>query len=231
MFKSCQTDGTDPEIAYFRRGSAAAQMGLDDDPARRGVRARHLHITGISLALSDSLRELVRQMARQARADGASVSFDPNLRPRLWPSQRAMIDSLNQFAALADLVMPGLAEGQLLSGRKSAQEIGAFYRDLGVPQVAIKLGPSGAYCVSETGLAVVPGFRVARVVDTVGAGDGFAVGVISALLEGLPLPQAVERGNAIGARVVQCSGDSEGLPNRVQLAEALAAPRYQAGAG
>jgi 2-dehydro-3-deoxygluconokinase len=60
---------------------------------------------------------------------------------------------------------------------------------------------------------------VAQVVDTVGAGDGFAVGVISALLEGRALPEAVQRGAWIGARAVQVLGDTEGLPTRQQLAE------------
>ena len=58
---------------------------------------------------------------------------------------------------------------------------------------------------------------VARVVDTVGAGDGFAVGVISALLEGRSMEQAVARGNRIGALAIQVIGDSEGLPTRAEL--------------
>ena len=62
-----------------------------------------------------------------------------------------------------------------------------------------------------------PGNAVVRVVDTVGAGDGFAVGVVSALLEGLALSAAAARGNAIGARVVQFPGDCDGLPNRGEL--------------
>jgi 2-dehydro-3-deoxygluconokinase len=62
---------------------------------------------------------------------------------------------------------------------------------------------------------------VPKVVDTVGAGDGFAVGVISALLQGLSTEQAARRGNAIGARVVQFPGDCEGLPNRKQLSEVM----------
>ncbi|MFZ2389193.1 MAG: PfkB family carbohydrate kinase, partial [Polaromonas sp.] len=63
----------------------------------------------------------------------------------------------------------------------------------------------------------VPGFPVAEVVDTVGAGDGFAVGVISALLDGLSVLDAVKRGAWIGARAVQVLGDSEGLPTRDEL--------------
>ena len=63
----------------------------------------------------------------------------------------------------------------------------------------------------------VPGIAAERVVDTVGAGDGFAVGIVSGLLEGLALEAAVRRGNAIGARVVQFPGDSDGLPTRQEL--------------
>ena len=70
---------------------------------------------------------------------------------------------------------------------------------------------------------MVPGLPVARVVDTVGAGDGFAVGVVSALLEGLSLAEATARGNAIGARVVQFPGDSDGLPTREELRDFVAA--------
>ena len=61
--------------------------------------------------------------------------------------------------------------------------------------------------------------KVDKVVDTVGAGDGFAVGAISALLEGKTLRQAVQRGNKIGALAIQVQGDSEGLPTREALGE------------
>ncbi len=67
---------------------------------------------------------------------------------------------------------------------------------------------------------------VERVVNTVGAVDGFAVGVVSALLEGLDLAAAAARGNAIGARAVGFPGDSDGLPTRAQLQlPALGRPR------
>ena len=86
--------------------------------------------------------------------------------------------------------------------------------------VVIKLGADGAWFKSADGeQATVPACRVENVVDTVGAGDGFAVGVISALLEGLPLYRAVERGNKIGSLAVQAVGDSEGLPTRAALGE------------
>ncbi len=217
MLKGLASDGRDPVVEYFRRGSAASHMSLADNHAAYCAQARHLHITGISPALSDTTRELTFHMAREAKSAGRSVSFDPNLRPRLWSSQQVMIDTLNGLAGHADLVLPGLAEGELLSGHKGAANVADFYMHLGAKQVVIKLGPEGAYFADSERRGTVAGIAVTKVVDTVGAGDGFAVGVISALLEGLTLEQAAARGNAIGARVVQFPGDCDGLPNREQL--------------
>jgi sugar/nucleoside kinase (ribokinase family) len=222
MLKTMVEDGSDPEVEYFRRGSAASHLSAADLPDGDFTRARLLHLTGISPALSSGCRDLVQALAQQARAAGTMITFDPNLRPRLWPSQQAMIGGVNALAGLADVVMPGLAEGRLLTGRRHAADIADFYLSLGARQVVIKLGAEGAYFADAQQRGIAPGLPVARVVDTVGAGDGFAVGVISALLEQLPLAAAAARGNAIGARVVQYRGDCEGLPNRAQLGEAHA---------
>ena len=93
-----------------------------------------------------------------------------------------------------------------------------FYRERGAKLVVVKLGPAGAYYDSDVaGTGRVDGFAVKEVIDTVGAGDGFAAGVVSALLEGRPVPEAVRRGAWIGARAVQVLGDTEGLPTRAEL--------------
>jgi sugar/nucleoside kinase (ribokinase family) len=176
-----------------------------------------LHLTGISPALGPSVRELVFTMAEQARASGRSVSFDPNLRPSLWPSQQAMVETLNELACHADWVLPGLAEGRLLTGQESPPAVADFYLQRGAQRVVVKLGAQGAYYAGPDGSGSVPGWAVPKVVDTVGAGDGFAVGVISALLQGLSTQQAAMRGNMIGARVVQFPGDCDGLPTWAQL--------------
>lgn len=217
MLKSRSDDGSDPQTEYFRRGSAASRLGPADHPRDYCAAARHLHLTGIFVAVSESARELVFEVAAEARAAGRSVSFDPNLRPSLWPSEAGMIDCLNRLAGLADWVLPGLAEGRLLTGRETPQGIADVYLARGARGVVVKLGPEGAFFATATEQGTVPGVPVARVVDTVGAGDGFAVGVVSALLEGLPLAAATARGNAIGARVVQFPGDCDGLPTRAQL--------------
>jgi sugar/nucleoside kinase (ribokinase family) len=221
MLKSRSDDGSDPRIEYFRRGSAASRLGPADHPRAYCAASRHLHLTGIFAAVSPSTRELVFALAADARAAGRSLSFDPNLRPSLWRSQGEMVEGLNRLAAHADWVLPGLDEGRLLTGRDSPPGIAEFYLERGAKAVVVKLGPAGAYFASAVERGLVPGIAVERVVDTIGAGDGFAVGVVSGLLEGLTLAAAATRGNAIGARVVQFPGDCDGLPTRAQLNQTI----------
>jgi dehydrogluconokinase len=219
MLKSRALHGTDPGVEYFRKGSAASALSLADFDAGRFLAARHLHVTGITPALSASAAELVAHSMRCMREAGRSVSFDPNLRPRLWPSHAAMAEHINRLAALAHWVLPGLAEGRLLTGLVAPADIAAYYLERGAQGVVIKLGAQGAYYRTADEQGTVGGIAVANVVDTVGAGDGFAVGVISARLEDLSWPAALARGNWIGAQAIQVIGDMDGLPFRNQLPE------------
>jgi dehydrogluconokinase len=209
-------DGSDPAVEYFRSHSAARRLS----PALirpHWLQTRHLHATGIPLALSAECRALSHALVDGMRAAGRSISFDPNLRPSLWPDRTHMIHEINALAVKADWVLPGLEEGRLLTGQHAPADIAAFYLDKGVELVVIKLGDEGAYFRTAKGDGQVAPVPVAKVVDTVGAGDAFAVGVLSALLEGRELPEAVARGNWCGSRAVQSRGDMEGLPLRHEL--------------
>ena len=216
QFKSREEAGADPQVEYFRKGSAASHLSIAAISPTL-LNARHLHATGIPPALSEATRELSVELMTQMRSAGRSVSFDPNLRPSLWASQAQMIHEINALASLADWVLPGLGEGRLLTGFDDPADIAAFYLDRGAEAVAIKLGADGAYYRTHLDQGFIAAVPVANVVDTVGAGDGFAVGMISALLENLSFPEAVQRGNWIGSRAVQSRGDMEGLPTRLEL--------------
>ena len=221
QFKGRVTDGSDPPIEYHRKGSAASQMRPEDIDEAWLCASRHLHATGVFAAVSETTLPTAHRTLDLMRAAGRSISFDPNLRPTLWGSTERMRECINALAAKADWVLPGLEEGRLLTGEATPEGIARFYRAAGASLVVVKLGPEGAYYDSATaGCGQVPGFPVEQVIDTVGAGDGFAAGVVSALLEGRSVPEAVRRGAWIGARAVQVLGDTEGLPTRAQLQEA-----------
>ena len=220
QLKSKVDDGTDPIVEYFRKGSAASHLSVEDFNEAYFFSARHLHLSGVAAALSDSSLELLNHTARAMKAKGKTISFDPNLRPVLWKSEAEMVKQLNQLALQADWVLPGVKEGVILTGQKTPEGIADFYLDKGVKTVVLKTGADGAWFKTASGeKGAVAAVKVDNVVDTVGAGDGFAVGVISALLEGKTLSQAVSRGNKIGSLAIQVIGDSEGLPTRSALGE------------
>ena len=218
QLKSKVEDGTDPTVEYFRQNSAASHLSPEDFNAALFSEARHLHLSGVAAAISPTSYALLEHAAKAMKAQGKTLSFDPNLRPVLWQSEAEMVSKLNALAFQANWVLPGLKEGMILTGEQTPEGIADFYLQRGVQTVVIKTGADGAWFKSASGEqgAVAP-VIVEKVVDTVGAGDGFAVGVLSALLEGKTLHDAVRRGNAIGALAIQVPGDSEGLPTRAEL--------------
>lgn len=208
----------DPKVEYFRKNSAASKLSLADFDEAYFASAGHLHVTSISSALSKSCHEFSIHAMEFMKSKGKTVSLDPNLRPTLWPDTETMVSTINDLATRCDWFLPGLSEGRTLTGLNTPEEIAAYYLERGVSLVVIKLGPEGAYYKSSELEGYVDGFKVEEVVDTVGAGDGFAVGVISAMLEKLSVADAVKRGNAIGALAVMSQGDMDGLPTRERLA-------------
>ncbi|WP_088102814.1 sugar kinase [Halalkalibacter urbisdiaboli] len=199
------------QVQYYRKGSAASTLTIDDLDADYIGQAKYLHITGITPALSDSCYETVMKAIAIAKEKGVKVVFDPNLRKKLWSEERARTVLL-EIAALSDIVLPGVAEGDFMFGEKDPLKLGEHFLELGAELVVLKVGAKGAYYFTKDEHVLVPGFIVEQVIDPVGAGDGFAAGVISGLLEGLPLLNCVERGNAVGAMATIVPGDFEGLP-------------------
>ncbi len=225
MLKSSTQEG-DPDIAYYRKGSAASKITPQDIDGLDLSGCGWLHVTGIFPAVSASALAAVHRMIHRAQALDIPFSFDPNLRPQLWPEERRMVETLNELAQGAQTVLPGIGEGKLLTGQDTPEGIANFYHKLGAENVVVKLGGDGAYFSQKSGESGrEPGFPVERIVDTVGAGDGFAAGVVSALCEGLSLREAVRRGNVIGAIQVTEKSDNEGLPTRERLETVLKAGR------
>lgn len=207
----------DPEVFYYRRNSAASHLTEEDADRVDFSGAKVLHITGIPPALSESCRNATYRLIDRAREQGMLICFDPNLRPSLWNSQEEMIAVINDIASKADIVLPGTGEGKILMGSEEPEKIAEFYRNNGAGTVIVKAGAKGAYLDSGELRKFIAGYKVKKVVDTVGAGDGFAVGIISAYLEGKNLEEMVDRGNAIGAIQVSVMSDNEGLPTKEEL--------------
>ncbi|MCI4659189.1 sugar kinase [Cryobacterium zhongshanensis] len=223
QLKNRPGEDEDPLVVYFRSHSAARTLAPTDATAAYVRRAGHVHLTGIPLALGAGPRDLAAQAVDVARETGATVSFDPNLRPSLWADSDDMVRTINTIAVQADWVLPGMSEGRILTGETTPAGIARWYLDRGVTVVAVKAGSRGAELFAADGThASCPPFAVS-VVDTVGAGDGFSAGLLSAALDGLPPAEWVYRAGAVGALATTSRGDQEGLPDRAGLATFLEA--------
>ncbi|KRM74870.1 sugar kinase [Secundilactobacillus collinoides] len=217
-FKTRVSHG-DPQIAYFRAGSSVNQITESDIDSIDLTGLKVLHITGISLALSENAYRAALSLISKAHHMGAIVTFDPNIRKQLWQSEKTMIATINEVASLADVVFPGLKEGQKLTGYSNPQSIANYYLAGSYTKLVIlKNGTIGAVAFDDKQRTVsVPALQVDKVVDTVGAGDGFATGIISGLLDHLSLEDCLRRATTIGALAVQSEGDNTGYPDRNNL--------------
>ncbi|MCM3440456.1 sugar kinase [Metabacillus halosaccharovorans] len=207
-------------VYYYRKGSAASKLSPTDLNHDYLSKAKYLHITGITPALSESCKETVFEAIRLAKQHGSTIVFDPNLRTKLWDEETAR-GTLLKMSKEADIVLPGVAEGEFLFGESDPHKLGQLFLGQGAKVVVLKMGAEGAYFFTEKESALIPGFPVNQVVDPVGAGDGFAAGFLSGLLDGLELGKAVERANAVGALVTMVNGDVDGLPERDEVEQIL----------
>lgn len=214
FFKERRSGGK-TQVYYYRQGSAASLMTKDDLDESYLAEAKILHVTGITPALSESCFELTMHAMDVARRNQLRIVFDPNIRWKLWDRDTAKTRLL-ELAARADYILPGLDEGEFLTGRSRPKEIAESFLKLGAKAVVVKLGKDGAYYQSLTESGQVPSISVQEI-DPVGAGDGFAAGFISGLLRQDTMSVAVSRANAVGAIVVGTQGDIEGLPNEEEL--------------
>jgi len=206
-------------VYYYRRGSAASRMRPEDLDEAYISGAKMLHITGITPALSPGCRDTVMEAVRIARKHGVKVVFDPNLRLKLWTIDEAR-PILLALAKESDYFLPGLDELALLYG---TDDFAVISEKLGrLRTVSVVKGGRGETYLFEGGKAVAVPYALAdRVVDPVGAGDGFCAGLIAGLLKRFSLVEAVRLGNLVGSIVVQSAGDWEGLPTWAEVEAVL----------
>ncbi|MFF0160528.1 sugar kinase [Streptomyces sp. NPDC005263] len=205
-FKDPGPEGTG--TYYYRRDSAAAAMdtGLTGLPLLH--RARALHLSGITAALSDTCAELVTDLVVRRAVPGPAISFDVNYRPALWrhrPADAAPV--LRELARGADLVFVGRDEAERLWGTRTAHDV----RDLlgPGPALVVKDAGRGATAYGADGEETYVPTPAARVVEPVGAGDAFAAGYLAALLEGRTPASGLRLGHLVAAATL---GTREDVP-------------------
>lgn len=207
-------------VQYYRAGSAASLMRPADLDPTYIAGARLLHVTGITPALSQSCLDTVRAAIEMAHEHGVVVSFDPNLRLRLWSAERAAA-VLGELVVGTDIVLTSDEEAFVMTGQDDRESAAKWLLDNGSKVVVVKAGAAGAWATDGAGQWAVPAFP-ATVVDPVGAGDAFDAGFLSGWLDGVSVPGCLARGAAAGSLAVQSLGDIDGLPYPAELSAVLA---------
>ena len=185
-------------FSYLRRGSAASLMTPATLDGGLIERARFLHVSGISLAISTSACDTVFAAIARARAAGVQVSLDSNLRLRLWPLDRARA-VLREALCHADLFLPSMDDMQHLTGNDDPERTLDWIRDAGATGVVVlKLGKDGSIIDDGKTRTPVAALRV-EAVDATGAGDCFAGSLLARRCQGDDWADAVRYANVAAA--------------------------------
>ncbi|MES2936581.1 MAG: sugar kinase [Pseudomonadota bacterium] len=211
------------EFTYRRAGSAAARMSarwLRNGAAGQLVRdARILHVSGISLAISREAREAVFAAMAIARENGTLISFDANLRLKLWTLEEAR-PAMEQAIAMADIFLPSLDEIAVLTGLQDPQAVIAWGHARGARTIVLKLGERGSIVSDGARMQALAPLQV-EAVDATGAGDCFAGNFLARLAAGDSVFDAARYANAAAALAVQGWGAVAPLPRPEQVRAVL----------
>jgi 2-dehydro-3-deoxygluconokinase len=206
------------QFDYLRAGSAASRYAPRDLPLDAIAAAKVIHLSGISLAISVSACDAALAAIAHARANGVLVSFDTNLRLKLWPLARAravMLEAIRQ----TDICLPSWDDVTELTGLTARDDIVDFLLAQGPRVVALKLGKEGSYIATPDERRVVPG-HVVNAVDATGAGDCFGGAFIARIVAGDDPFQAARYANVAAALSTQGFGAVAPIPERATV-EAL----------
>lgn len=204
---------------YLRKNSAASLMTPDMLPPDYIAGARVLHLSAIGQAISDSARETCDAAIGIARKAGVKVSYDTNLRLRLWELDVAR-EVIDATIARCDIALPSLDDSQQLTGLKEPEAIVAHYLALGAPLVALKMGAEGSLIATRDGQTRIVPHKV-EAVDATGAGDTFDGAFLTRLLAGDDPETAARYANVAAALSTTGYGAVTPMPRATDVITAM----------
>ncbi|MBZ9820359.1 sugar kinase [Mesorhizobium sp. CA4] len=199
--------GAERAFTYWRSDAAARQLASDPTALAKSLENQALvYFSGITLAILDeAARKTLLTAIIAARKAGSLVAFDPNYRPRLWPSRETAQAAILEALAVADIALPTFPDEQMLFGDATPQATAERLGKL-TGEVVVKNGEQPALIALNGASQVVDAVHVAAPVDTTGAGDSFNGGYLAARLAGHAPAAAALRAHKVAAAVVQVRG-------------------------
>jgi len=207
-------------IYYYRHNSAASSLSPGDIDEEYVRQAKIVHITGITPLLSHSCYESVKRIIDIAKENNILISFDPNIRLKLFNSQEAL-DIIKSVLLQSNIVLLGLSEAEILFNLGDIEAIFSLVKDCeNIQYLAVKDGANGAWVGNREKYLKIEPYKC-NPVDPVGAGDAFNAGFLSGILDGLDIKVCGQIGAICGALATQSYGDFEGLPSKKEVLHIL----------
>lgn len=207
-----ELDGVERRFHYWRENSAARRLADDHAVLAQAVQGAGLiHLSGITLAiLTPAARATLFAVLAQARAAGAIISFDPNIRARLWSSASEIRDTVSRMLALTDIALPSFDDESTHFGDPTPADTIQRINAAGVTEVVVKdgAGPVWFHASGQTSSLTTPPVEGIR--DTTGAGDAFNAGYLAGRLSGSAPAKAISIGQQMSAQVLRTFGARAG---------------------
>jgi 2-dehydro-3-deoxygluconokinase len=190
-------EGGGHDFTYYRAGSAASRYCADDLDLEYMSKTKFFHTSGISLAISKTVREAALKAQTHVRENGGFNSFDINMRTKLWDLETARM-SLAEAFKISEVVFASMEDMNTLYGINEPEKAAEHLRDMGVETVVVKHGGKGCYVSTDERSFTMPGYKI-DVVDTTGSGDAFDGAWIKGVEMGWELERIASYSNAVGA--------------------------------
>lgn len=208
-FKEIKEDGSGRTF-YYRSNSPILTLNPEDITDEMFTNVDIVHLTGVFLSIDKKNRFIVNRIIEKAKENDITISFDPNIRLRLWSIEEAR-EVFKEIFPSVDILLTGLDEIKLIIEEDSQEALVKFAHDYQIQDLVIKDGGNGSMLYRNGVWTKEKAFDV-NVVDTVGAGDGFDAGYIYGYLHRYKPSELLMFANGVGALVTTVSGDNEGLP-------------------
>ena len=221
-FVATRSDGM-KDITFYRHPGADIQLSPDEIDTGYVQSAELFHYGSVSLSHSPS-REATLQAIQSAKASGAMLSYDPNLRLMLWDNPNDAKHWIWEVMPYADVVKISEEEWEFVTGDVELANGIERILGLGAKLLVVTLGERGCYYTNGTADGYVNGFAV-DVLDTLGAGDAFVAAMLMQLMKhediralDAPRLDAIMRyANAAGALATQKIGVIPALPTPSEI--------------
>ncbi|MCT8139260.1 sugar kinase [Anaerobacillus sp. CMMVII] len=205
-------------VYYYRRNSAASTLTIKEIPFQYIKKAKRIHLTGITPALGETSLKTVLEVMKFCKQEGIVISFDINMRLKLWSEVDARL-AFTKLYQYIDILFLSEDEAKICANsRDISASITALKKKL--PEktmLVVKKGERGASALCGNKTYNSKALKNVFVVDTVGAGDAFNAGFLYGQMEGLSIEESLTIGNWCGASVVAQLGDYHGAPSIKEL--------------